>query len=182
MIKFKFQNLALITITTCARTPTLRKIPLLTVQHTAVESAEIPKSVQPSINNPYASPIVQRKRTKVLSPNANFNFYHSFTDTSGSKVVNNINPYIIGGAAAVLGQFPWHGRVITDSTILCGCSLIREDICLTAAQCIGLVRATLAEDCFCLKPNLRLTTEPATLWSWDPSRAATPQLETWLLT
>ncbi|XP_059482221.1 transmembrane protease serine 9-like [Neocloeon triangulifer] len=57
-----------------------------------------------------------------------------------------LNPQIIGGSVATLGQFPWHGWLkiydATGSGFLCGCSLIADRWALTAGHCIALDTAT----------------------------------------
>jgi secreted trypsin-like serine protease len=62
-------------------------------------------------------------------------------DTSGLEIGKidslNIEPQIIGGEEASLGQFPWQVFITTDGVSICGGSLIRVQWVLTAAHCIG---------------------------------------------
>lgn len=47
-----------------------------------------------------------------------------------------IAPFIVGGADATLGQFPWQVYLNIESTWVCGGSLILENWVLTAAHCV----------------------------------------------
>jgi secreted trypsin-like serine protease len=47
-----------------------------------------------------------------------------------------INPYIVGGEFATLGQFPWQTFLMFDRWGACGGSLIHPEWVLTAAHCI----------------------------------------------
>ncbi|XP_059482527.1 transmembrane protease serine 9-like [Neocloeon triangulifer] len=59
-----------------------------------------------------------------------------------SNAKSLLNPQIIGGSVATLGQFPWHGWLdVSDATgagFLCGCSLIADKWAMSAGHCIEL--------------------------------------------
>jgi hypothetical protein len=46
-----------------------------------------------------------------------------------------IDPQIIGGSAVNLGEFPYFTTVDPTSTIMCGSTIIAEDMLITAAAC-----------------------------------------------
>jgi secreted trypsin-like serine protease len=50
-------------------------------------------------------------------------------------VVNTIQPLIIGGQDADLGQFPWQAFIYIDNSALCSASLVMPQWILTAAHC-----------------------------------------------
>jgi hypothetical protein len=51
------------------------------------------------------------------------------------KKHKNMRPRIVGGTAAMVGEFPFYAK--TRPNILCGATLVWEDILLTAAHCGG---------------------------------------------
>jgi trypsin len=45
--------------------------------------------------------------------------------------------YIIGGAPASAGEWPWQGGWLSSGSFSCGCVLVHANWILTAAHCVG---------------------------------------------
>jgi Trypsin len=108
--------------------------------YTQAQLDSLQNELKPKLDFRFSEKGIIQRNVEVLRQNSIYKIIHIswFTTPAAENagVVNNIQPLIIGGKDAELGQLPWQAILYFDNIFICGGSLIQPQWVLTASHCL----------------------------------------------